>query len=77
LESTTVRVLTVGSNLDDKQLAAAVDQGLKEAQVSEDTPETEPLEADLPRTKPSRTRKAPTYSTREPEVSLLLGSHDV
>jgi hypothetical protein len=61
-ESTTIRVLTVGSNLDDKQLAAAVDQGLKEAQASEDTLEPGPLEEDLPRTKPGRTRKAPTYS---------------
>jgi hypothetical protein len=62
LESTTVRVLTVGSDLDHKQLAAAVDQGLKEAQASEDIPESEHLEADLPRIKPSRNRKAPTYS---------------
>ena len=62
LESTTVRVLTVGSDLDHKQLAAAVDQGLKEAQASEDPTESEPLEADMPRVKPSRSRKAPTYS---------------
>lgn len=62
LESTTVRVLTVGSDPDPKQLAAAVEQSLEETEVSVGTPESESSEADSPRNKPTRNRKAPSYS---------------
>jgi hypothetical protein len=77
LESITVRVLTVGSDLDHKQLAAAVGQGLKEAEASEGTPESEPLEAGAPRSKPSRNRKTPSYSfvkdlNLRPDVPVTL-----